>query len=293
MFELVKLTENDYYIESPTKIGVIKISQNEVILIDTGIDKSVGKRILSILNDNNLKLVAIFNTHSHADHIGGNNYLQNNTNCKIFASSKEYPSIVMPSYEPILLYGGFPINELKNHFFLAKTSNVRIINDEVINMYNIKMIELPGHTIGMVGFITKDNTFFLADAISNPQTLDKHKVWYTYNIENAFMSIETIKKISVDRYLPSHGEVVNSINDLSNLNIDYMNIIIDNLLNMLNKKMIFDDIMEMIFRNLDIEMNIKQYYLIGSTIKSYLSYLRNKKLIDIIIDDNKLYWSKT
>ena len=44
MYELIQVAENSYYIQSPAKIGIVKISENEVYLIDTGNDKDAGKR---------------------------------------------------------------------------------------------------------------------------------------------------------------------------------------------------------------------------------------------------------
>jgi hypothetical protein len=37
-------------------------------------------------------------------------------------------------------------------------------------------------------------------------------------------------------------------------------------------------------------MDYNQYVLIGSTIRSYLSYLYNNNEVDIIFDNNKLLW---
>ena len=81
--ELIKLSEKIYYFDSPSKVFVYKLNDNDVCLIDSGNNKDAGKKILKLLNEHNLKLKYIINTHSHADHTGGNNYLQTNTSCKI------------------------------------------------------------------------------------------------------------------------------------------------------------------------------------------------------------------
>ncbi len=89
MYELIQVSENNYYIQSPAKIGLIKLNDTEVCLIDSGNDKDAGRKIRKILDANSWKLTAIYNTHSNADHIGGNKYLQEQTGCRIFAPGIE------------------------------------------------------------------------------------------------------------------------------------------------------------------------------------------------------------
>ena len=48
MYELIQLSEHDYYIDCPAKIGLIKASDNEVVLIDSGNDKDAGKKVCRI-----------------------------------------------------------------------------------------------------------------------------------------------------------------------------------------------------------------------------------------------------
>ena len=81
--ELIQIGKNTYYIKNNTNIGIYKINEKDIYLIDTGNDSDAGKKILKIINDNNFNIKGIINTHSHADHIGGNNYIQNKTNTNI------------------------------------------------------------------------------------------------------------------------------------------------------------------------------------------------------------------
>ena len=66
MFELVKLTENTMYFDLPAKIGVYKLNNSEVVLIDSGINAKTAARVLEILKAENLKIAFIINTHSHS-----------------------------------------------------------------------------------------------------------------------------------------------------------------------------------------------------------------------------------
>ena len=44
--ELAQLGEKTYYIKNATNIGIYKIDEKNVYLIDTGNDKDAGKKIL-------------------------------------------------------------------------------------------------------------------------------------------------------------------------------------------------------------------------------------------------------
>ena len=45
MFELIQVGSNTYYIDCPAKIGVYKVSETDVYLIDSGSDKDAGRKI--------------------------------------------------------------------------------------------------------------------------------------------------------------------------------------------------------------------------------------------------------
>ena len=61
---LNKISENVFYIAGRTNIGVITLSKNECIIIDSGIDEDHGRKILKVLSSNNLKIKALINTHA-------------------------------------------------------------------------------------------------------------------------------------------------------------------------------------------------------------------------------------
>ena len=108
MYELIQVAGNSYYIQSPAKIGLVKTGEQVVCLIDSGNDKDAGKKVRKHLEANGWTLKAIYNTHSHADHIGGNKYLQAQTGCDIFAPGIERDFTEHPVLEPFYLYGGDP-----------------------------------------------------------------------------------------------------------------------------------------------------------------------------------------
>ena len=106
MYELIPVTENSYYIQSPAKIGLVRLDGERVCLIDSGNDKDAGRKVRQLLDTKGWKLTAIYNTHSNADHIGGNKYLQGQTRCRIYAPGIERAFTQYPVLEPSFLYGG-------------------------------------------------------------------------------------------------------------------------------------------------------------------------------------------
>ena len=89
MFELTALTGKTYYIESPAKIGVWCPDGAHAWFIDSGNDKDAGRKLRQILEQQGWQLQGILNTHSNADHIGGNQYLQRQTGCRVYAGGLE------------------------------------------------------------------------------------------------------------------------------------------------------------------------------------------------------------
>ena len=47
MFELVQITDRCYYIQSPAKIGLVRLGGQDVCLIDSGNDKDAGRLAVS------------------------------------------------------------------------------------------------------------------------------------------------------------------------------------------------------------------------------------------------------
>ena len=53
--DLIKLGEKTYYIKNYTNIGIYKVDDENVYLIDSGNDKDAGKKILKIVESQRLE----------------------------------------------------------------------------------------------------------------------------------------------------------------------------------------------------------------------------------------------
>ncbi len=289
MYELVNVIGNSYYIESPAKIGLVKLNENEVCLIDSGNDKDAGKKIKKLLDAKGWTLTAIYNTHSNADHIGGNKYLQSQTGCKIYAPGIECDFTNHPILESAYLYGGYPAKDLRHKFLLAQESCAEYLCDEVLPV-GMETISLPGHFFDMVGFRTFDDVVYLADCLSSKETLDKYRIGVIYDVESYLNTLESIKTINAKMFVPSHAAPTEDITELAQYNIQKVWEVAEKILDICKEPNFFEAILQKLFADYQLRMTIEQYVLIGSTVRSYLSWLKDNGRIEINIENNLLLW---
>lgn len=289
MYELIQVSDNCYYIQSPAKIGIVKIGENEVCLIDSGSDKDAGKKALKHISDNGWTLKAIYNTHSNADHIGGNKLIAERTGCDIYAYGIECDFTNHPILEPAYLYGGYPFGELCHKFLLAEPSNAKPLTSEALPS-GFEMIELKGHFFDMVGFRTPDDVVYLADALSSRETLDKYKIGVIYDVAAYLDTLEAVKGMSAKLFVPSHAEPTDDIAPLAQYNIDTVHEIANKIVELCKAPLCFDALLKKLFDEYSLSLSHQQYVLVGSTVRSYLSWLKNNGKVDAIIEDNMLLW---
>ena len=291
MYELIQVAEQSYYIQSPAKIGLVKLNDTDVCLIDSGSDKDAGRKVRQVLDANGWHLSAIYNTHSNADHIGGNKYLQGQTGCKVYAPGIECDFTNHPILEPSFLYGGFPPKELRHKFLLAQESNAEYLTKEVLPE-GFEMIELPGHFFHMVGFRTPDDVVYLADCLSRKETLDKYQIGFIYDIGAYLKTLEMVKTLKAKLFVPAHAEATEEIASLAQYNIDKVLAIAEQITEICKTPLCFEEILQKLFTEYGLIMNFEQYALVGSTVRSYLAWLKDNGRIKAYFKDNKLLWEK-
>ena len=85
MYELIQTGEKSWYIKNPANVGVYDLGGGEVCLIDAGNDKEAGRKILKKVTEAGWRVSCIINTHSNADHVGGNQFIQSRTGCRVLS----------------------------------------------------------------------------------------------------------------------------------------------------------------------------------------------------------------
>ena len=291
MYELIQVSDNCYYIQSPAKIGLVRVSDDSAVLIDSGNDKDAGRKVLKILNQQGWHLNAIYNTHSNADHIGGNKYLQDKTGCVIYAPDIEAAFTRHTILEPSFLYGGYPPSNLCHKFLMAQESNAQVLSQDVLPE-DWELIDLPGHFFDMAGFRTGDGIVYLADCLSSCETLEKYKFVFIFNVSAYLETLERVKAMSAKLFIPAHADASENIAALAQANIDSVNQNADLILRLCERPVSFDLLLQKIFNELKLNMTYEQHALAGSTVKSYLSWLNDSGKLRALINNNILLWQR-
>ena len=291
MYELNHIIGNSYYIQSPSKMGLVKLSDTDVCLIDSGNDKDAGRRIRQVLDANGWHLTAIYNTHSNADHIGGNRYLQGQTKCKIYAQGIECDITRHPVLEPAFLYGGFPPKDLRHKFLMAQESDAKELTPGVLPE-GFALLQLPGHFFHMVGFRSPDDVVYLADCLSSRETLDKYQIGFVYDVAAYLDTLEKVKTMQAAAFVPAHAEVTEDIAPLAQYNIDKVLEIADHMVELCAEPVIFEELLKKLFDDYGLTLTFEQYVLVGSTVKSYLAWLKDTGRLTALFEDNRLLWRR-
>lgn len=289
MYELIQAAPRTYYIQCPAKMGLWRLTDTDVVLIDSGNDKDAGRKVQKILDTQGWHLACILNTHANADHNGGNALLQQRLGAPAYAPGIEATITSHPILEPAFLYGGYPPKPLRNKFLLAQKSDCHPLTEDTLPE-GITMEPLPGHFFEMCGYRTADGVWFLADCLSGANIVEKYHVNFIYDVAGYLETLDKICALEGKLFIPAHAEPTEDIRPLAELNRTKVLEIIGVITDFCREPRGFADILQQLFAHYQLTMDFNQYVLVGSTIRSYLSYLLDQGRVSAEFTDNRLLW---
>ncbi|HOO63394.1 MAG TPA: MBL fold metallo-hydrolase [Synergistaceae bacterium] len=292
--ELRHLRGESYYIPGAVNLGLYG-PPSATILLDSGNDESSGRKVYRLLEEEGRTLKLILNTHSHADHIGGNAYLQKKTACSIGAPFGEASFIEDPSLEPSFLWGASPFKELRNKFLQAAPSKVflKFSSEGPVEETELTAFPLKGHSLEMAGFRTPDEVFYLGDSLFSEEIIEKYRLLFALNIREWLETLEKLRHQEAAYFVPCHAEPCEDIASLVTANRRALLSLTEDVLALCEEPRGRDGLVTSLFRRYNLKMNPSQYVLGTSTVSACLTYLMEEGVLEVFEENSGLFWRKT
>lgn len=291
---MIKINGNTNLILGGTNIGVYTFKSKQCILVDTGINNTSARKVDNILKSSGLKPRYIINTHHHSDHTGGNKFFyENYPGIEIYVSPICKVYVENEFLEPSILYGGNPLNELCNKGGCSKIHGTLEEGFIKINDEKFEILNLSGHAESQVGIITPDRVCFTGDSVFSEEVLDKYSFPFLYNVEDTINSLKKLSEVDCDYFLISHSKDVLNKDEFTCLiekNIKNIKFYENQILELLVQPLTKEDLMQNIVILNELSLNIKQYFLDLSSLSGFLTYLKDKNLINYSLEDGKVYY---
>ena len=215
-------------------------------------------------------------------------YRQEQTGCNVYAPGIERDFTEHPILEPAFLYGGNPPKTLQHKFLMAQGCNASPLEDTFLPDC-LQTLALPGHSWDMVGFRTKDDVIFLADSLSSRETLEKYRIGFLVDVRAYLETLESIQHMDAKLFIPSHAEPTDDIRPLAELNVRIVHEIADDIVSFCASPASFETILKELFDRYRLTMSYEQHSLVGSTVRSYLTWLTEENRLKM--DFLKTRWS--
>jgi glyoxylase-like metal-dependent hydrolase (beta-lactamase superfamily II) len=295
---LIKLTDRVFVLPGGVNLGVIRLDDTHVVLIDGGLNETTARKaIRSAREELGSEIVAIVVTHGHADHFGGNAFVVKRTGARVFAPLIEEAMLRYPILQPTLLYGGAdPLDSLRTEFLLSPPSPVDVIYDAgqlEVEGLTLEAVPLPGHSINQMG-IRVDNVLFCADVLTPPAVIEKYRVPYLYSLTDHLETLNRMEAFAVVHTVPGHGQIMDDISETLDLNRSVIEGATAAILDACAEPATLSEISTHVLTSLAANpADSVGFYLLQPTIAAYLTHLTRFGALNHEITGNTSQWART
>ena len=93
-------------------------------------------------------------------------------------------------------------------------------------------------------------------------------------------------------FIPAHAAATEDIAELAQYNMNKVYEVAEHILDLCAVPVNFEVILQKVFADYKLAMNFEQYVLIGSTVRSYLSWLKDNGKLRAAFDNDMLLWER-
>jgi glyoxylase-like metal-dependent hydrolase (beta-lactamase superfamily II) len=294
---LVQLSDQVHVLPGGVNIGVVRLDDRQVALIDAGLnDSSAKKTIKAVREELDSEVVAVVTTHGHADHFGGNATVVKRTGARVYAPALDEAILRYPILQPAFLYGGAdPIDSMRTNFMLADPSPIDVVYDAgplKVDGAALEAISLAGHSGNQMGILV-DGVFFAADVVLPESILEKYRIPYLYSVTDHLRALETCVAVAASRVVPGHGALLDDIRELRNLNLAVVTETAEVIVAFCDQSRTSGEIMKHVLDTRGANVTDSPgYYLLQPTINAYLTHLTRTGDLTHDVSANSSSWRR-
>lgn len=285
--ELKQIGPKTFCIEHDTNIGIHFTDDGRMYLIDTG-SKGDGEKIDEILSREGWVPSCIINTHTHIDHIGGNEFLMRKYGIPAYCTDYDMAFAHYSELEAAYMNGGYPAEKLRTIFAHPGMIGFRSIEKETPD--GINWTYLPGHSFGMIGIRTSDDIWFLGDSYLSRSFLKQYTFGFIYNVEAYIDTLKKLKEFKGALFVPSHGIIETDTVPTLEQNLRSVTEMCGMICETCREYRGQDEILQQMYERLRMHARPAQHALLSSTVKSYLTYLQDRNKLECRFVDNIMKW---
>lgn len=285
--ELKQIGPKTFCIELNTNIGIHFTDDGRMYLIDTG-SKGDGEKIDEILSREGWVPSCIINTHTHIDHIGGNEFLMRKYGIPAYCTDYDMAFAHYSELEAAYMNGGYPAEKLRTIFAHPGMIGFRSIEKGTPD--GIDWTYLPGHSFGMIGIRTSDDIWFLGDSYLSRNFLKQYTFGFIYNVEAYIDTLKKLKEFKGALFVPSHGIIETDIVPSLEQNLRSVTEMCGMICETCREYRGQDEILQQMYERLRMHARPAQHALLSSTVKSYLTYLQDRNKLECRFVDNIMKW---
>lgn len=285
--ELKQIGPKTFCIEHDTNIGIHFTDDGRMYLIDTG-SKGDGEKIDEILSREGWVPSCIINTHTHIDHIGGNEFLMRKYGIPAYCTDYDMAFAHYSELEAAYMNGGYPAEKLRTIFAHPGMIGFRSIEKGTPD--GIDWTYLPGHSFGMIGIRTSDDIWFLGDSYLSRNFLKQYTFGFIYNVEAYIDTLKKLKEFKGALFVPSHGILETDIVPSLEQNLRSVAEMCSMICETCREYRGQDEILQQMYERLRMHARPAQHSLLSSTVKSYLTYLQDRNKLECRFVDNIMKW---
>ncbi len=295
---LIELAPHAYYLRGAVNVGVVTNAAGEALLLDTGGDKEYGRAIRKALDGAGLRPIAIVNTHSHADHYGGNDFLTRNLAIPVWAPVFEEAVLRYPYLEPMYLFGGAaPLAGLRNKWLEAKASPVDRVYEVEEGPMEVGGIEVmrhvtSGHAVRQVA-LGVGEVCYAADAFFGADVLAKYEIPFVHDVAGQLATLERLPDLPYRLFLPGHGEPTEDIRGAVASNQAAIHRAAEWVRAAVGEGATISEVVHRVTARLESPpSNVSTYFLMHACILAYLSFLSNTDEVEAVVERGALTWQR-